>query len=124
MILNINGIYAEFVDRFLTIIQDDAAQNQATLVSGFLRAKILNSTVDKGLSVDQSFVPLSAVLKSGLVNKEGNISKLSLSEQARRILFSFDQERTLAQVVKIGLEPTHYTEAQQLILVTACQEAK
>jgi hypothetical protein len=121
MILNINSLFSEFIDRFLTIIQDEVEQNKATLVSGFLRAKIL-TTMDGVLSSDQDFLPLSAVVKSGLVNKEGKIAEPE-EPQAKSILFFFDRERTLAQLLKLGLDQTQYSEIQQLILVTACQEA-
>jgi hypothetical protein len=119
MILNPNLIYAEFLDNFLTIIQDEEEKNKAILVSGFLRARLTGVTLGDG----SSNVPLSSVSKSNLIDRQGNFATAETSEAAERVIFFFDKKRTEAQLISIGVDCSLLSETQQLVFTTACQEA-
>lgn len=119
MLLKLNAIYAEFIDNFLTIIQDEEEKNKATLVSGFLRARILSSKI----GIDNSAVSLSAVMKSGLVSQEGRFESAENDEKAKHAVFTFDKARTQAQLVRVDFDCSQWTEMQQLTMVAVIQEA-
>lgn len=121
MILKEALIYAEFLDHFLTIIQDKEEVDCATLGSGFLRSTKLSTIIGK-ISNDNSYIPLSALIKAGLVDERGSIV-LSPNPRAERIGLFFDQDRTLGLLQQLGINPELLTEVQQLVLVTCFQEA-
>lgn len=119
MLLKLNAIYAEFIDNFLTIIQDEEEKNKATLVGGFLRARILSSKI----RIDNSAVSLSAVMKSGLVNQDGTFESGEDGEKAKHAVFTFDKVRTQAQLDRVSVDYSKWTEIQQITMVAAIQEA-
>jgi hypothetical protein len=127
MILKVEAICAEFLEHFLTIIQDEEAQNNATLASGFLRSSALVGAIDK-ISYRMSFIPLSAAMKAGLIDANDNfiLDKDDDSEQslrARRMGFSFDSDRVSAFLHQLGVKGSELNQKQQLVLTTSCQEA-
>lgn len=128
MNLNHPAIYTEFLNHFLTIIQDEEQKNTATLFSGFLRATSLVETVSS-LNADLTYIPLSSVMKAGLIDRNFQFMRPENAdkETVRRIKsigFFFDKDRVNGALNELGVDKTQYTQIQQLILITACQEAK
>ncbi len=123
MKFNIDKICSEFLDHFLTIIQDPDAINAATFFSGFLRANVLETNIIKKMS-DQSlsYIPLSAVIKAGLVNEDGSFNGNN-DARAQRVKFFIDKERVQGALEALKAENKPFTEMQKLALVTSIQEA-
>ena len=122
MILNVDLIYAEFLEHFLAVVQDEEAINVSTLASGFLRSEVLSTTIEK-LSNNHSYIPLSAVKKAGLVDQHGTILTSQENPRSARVKLYVDKIRTLAVLKQLGVDHEKLTEVQQLVLVTCCQEA-
>ncbi|MDI1352140.1 MAG: hypothetical protein PSV35_05125 [bacterium] len=121
MILNTDQYYADFLDTFLAVIQDKKAKNAATLASGFLRSTHIALTVEK-LGHDNSYIPISAVIKAGLVDEQGFILPKT-NPRAKRAGLFFDQVRTLAALNQLSIPKEQFSEIQQIFFVTCCQEA-
>lgn len=121
MKLNINTLYAEFLTHFLSIIQKEEERNAATLGSGFLRVTIL-ATAMVNIAADNSYIPLSAAMKAGLVTVKGNFippdHPLTISSG-----LSFDRQRTQGQLDLLQIDYQIWTETQQLVFVACYQEA-
>jgi hypothetical protein len=121
MILNVDLVYAEFLEHFLKVIQEEHARNEATLVSGFLRSEVLSLAIEK-VCTDQSYIPLSSVIKAGLVDKSGAFCTRD-EPRAERVKLYFDKVRTQGVLQQLGIDDSQFSEIQQLIFVTCCQEA-
>lgn len=72
MILKPDLVYAEFLKHFLDVIQNEESRNTATLFSGCLRSSVVSSFT-KPLGINSSYLPLSSLIKAGLVDEHGMI---------------------------------------------------
>jgi hypothetical protein len=128
MNLNHAAVYTEFLNHFLTIIQDEQQKNAATLFSGFLRATSLMDVVSS-LNADLTFIPLSAVMKAGLVDNNFHFmvvdsNNQEMTRRVKSVGFFFDHARVQGAIQELGVNRDQFNPIQQLVLVTACQEAK
>lgn len=122
MILKEDLIYASFLDKFISIIEDEAAKNRATLVSGFLQSNQVSFALEQ-ITQDINYIPLSAVINSGLLDNEGRFILENNELPSTKIGLFVDIARTQGQLHALGLEQCEWTEVQQLVFVTCCQEA-
>lgn len=122
MILKEDLIYAAFLDKFISIIEDEEATNRATLVSGFLQSNQVSLALES-ISHDINYIPLSAVINSGLIDDEGHFILENEALPSSKIGFFVDSARTKGQLRALGLEQNEWTQVQQLVFVTCCQEA-
>lgn len=118
MILKPELVYAEFLEHFIDIIEDESNRNDATLVSGCLRCTNVSSFI-KPLCADHTYIPLSSVIAAGLVDESGN---LLLSKIETGFVF-YDKSRVEAGVKQLYLESSSYSDIQKIIVLSACQEA-
>ncbi|RUR07320.1 hypothetical protein [Legionella sp. km772] len=118
MILKPDLIYAEFLNHFLIIIQDEAIQNAASMLGGCLRSCLV-SRFTKDLCKDSSYLPLSAVIKSGCV-VDGMIVA---NAEALRLKLFYDEPRIQGALKRLGIDGIRYNHIQQILLVASCQEA-
>jgi hypothetical protein len=122
MILKSDLVYAEFLRHFLDVIQNEESRNTASLLSGCLRSSVV-SAVAKTLGNSSSYLPLSSIIKAGLVDEHGTLLSSATHEKAKKIDLFFDHDRLIASLTLLNIEDTKYNHVQLITLVTCLQEA-
>jgi len=119
MILKPSLVYAEFLEHFLAVIQDENTRNAASMLGGCLRSTPVSNITKNLLCKDSSYHPLSAVIASGCVT-DGMIAS---NAQTKKLQLFFDDTRIQGALIRLGVDCARYTHIQQITLVTCCQEA-
>ncbi len=114
-------LYIQFLEKFLSIIQDPEQVNMAIFYGGALRSQNLNQHIPN-LSHTATYLPLSSTQLAGLIHeKTGNF--MQRSALVDKLHFSFDACRVNEAAKHAGLSPLYNNDTQRLIFVACFQEA-